>query len=248
MPRLAFVGDIHGQLASMYKALMAWMDRTGLKIDGIVQVGDFGVFENGTTWSSMFQRGIPAPMPTWVAMGNHESPKAINLWKSKPDQIKDMHLLPDGEISDVLGVKIGVVWGNYSPISWLNRARVHENRASGQSERIAMHVDADAVDRLLTSNELMDVLVTHESAASTLPTEFKFKKMTPFIKDLLGIAANEDPGGCVGFNDVLKKFKPRHYFFGHLHVFDEGVVGATRYTCLNAIGYPGGPWFQIVEF
>jgi hypothetical protein len=253
MPTICFVGDLHGQLTQAYAALMAWMERTGKKIDAVVQVGDLGVYGTGTAWSSLWRYGTPAPIPTWVCMGNHEDPLFVAQWAKNPDRIPDMHLMADGEITSVFGVQIGVVWGNYSPISWLDPSRVHHARlVGGESERIAMHIDKDAVDRLLATyarcGDHMDVLVTHESAASTLPVQFRGKGIDNAIKGILGLRANEEVGGCPGFSQLLKAYQPDEYFFGHLHCFDEGMLGRTHYTCLNAIGYPGGPWFKVLEF
>jgi hypothetical protein len=258
MPTICFAGDVHGQVTQMYTALMAWMDRTGTKIDAVVQVGDFGVYPVQTGWSTMWGRGTPAPIPTWVCMGNHEDPAMIERWQNKPDQIPDMHLLPDGGITSVLGVQIGAVWGNFSPISWLDPKRVQDARSNhgwdrpDLSERIAMHIDHAAVDRLMETyarcGDHMDVLITHESAACTLPVQFRGASMDSFIKKQLGILQNEEPAGCPGFNQLLKAYQPDEYFFGHLHCFDEGMVGRTHYTCLNALGFPGGPWFKVEEF
>lgn len=249
MPVLMFVGDTHGQLIKMYAAIMDWMERTDIKIDGIVQVGDLGVYGKGNDWSIMWDNGTPAPIPTWVIMGNHEDPLTIHAWQFDPDRIPGMHLLPDGEISNVLGVTIGVVWGNYSPISWLDPKRVLENRASGASPRIAMHIDRNAVEHLTSVYpERMDVLVTHDSASSTLPVQFRGVSMDPFIKALLGLTRNEEVQGCPGFNDLLKLNKPDYYFFGHVHCYDEGYIGRTHYVCLNAFNYPGGPWFKVISF
>lgn len=247
MPTLCFVGDVHGQLTQTYSALMAWMDRSGTKIDAVVQVGDLGVFRRGTSWSTMWHNRVPAPIPTWAIMGNHEDPLMIREWTRNPLQIPDMHLLYDGAIADVLGVRIGALWGNYSPISWLDQPRVERNRETGENERIAMHIDRVAFDRLMAEDkESMDVLVTHDSASSTLPGQFRGRAMDPAIKSILGLTPNEDVGGCPGITTLLKAFKPGRYFFGHVHAFEQGYVGSTRYTCLNAMDYPGGPWFEVV--
>jgi hypothetical protein len=248
MPTLLFAGDAHGQLLKLYAAVQDWMERTGIKIDGIVQVGDLGVFRKGTTWSTMWANATPAPIPTWAIMGNHEDPMAIAEWQKDPARIPGLHLLPDGGTTDVLGVKIASVWGNYSPISWLNPQRVEDNRVTGNSHRIAMHINHNAVDRLMTNYEHMDVLVTHDSASSTLPAQFRGSTMDPMIKSILGLTPNEESNGCQGFSMLLKVFKPDHYFFGHLHVFDEGYVGRTHYACLNALAYEGGPWWKVVQF
>jgi hypothetical protein len=251
MPYLCFAGDTHGQLIKMYAAVQEWMERTGVLVNGIVQVGDLGVFSRESDWSVMWNNRTPAPIPTWAIMGNHEDPTAIANWQKEPGRIPGMTLMPDGAIVDVLGVKIGCVWGNYSPKSWLNPERVQQFRAAAKqgshySSRIAMHIDRAAVDRLLAAPGPMDVLVTHDSASVTLPLCFRGHKMDPLIKELLGLTAEENGGGCPGFDELIEKFKPKHYFFGHLHCYDQGTAEATNWTCLNALGFPGGPWHQFV--
>jgi len=258
MPTLCFVGDTHGALLKMYAALQDFMERTGVHIDGIVQVGDLGVFSRGTDWSAMWNSRTPAPIPTWAIMGNHEEPQMVAEWQRDSARIAGMTLMPDGGILDVLGVKIGCIWGNYSPVSWLNPARVQANRkypGNSHSARIAMHIDRTAVERLLETPGPMDVLITHDSATVTLPLGFRGRKMDPLIAELLGLNTEEAAlmGGCPGFNEVLTRFKPARYFFGHFHTYEHGFVthqpeAVTRWTCLNALGYDGGPWSEILTF
>ena len=44
MAILAVFGDIHGRVRLMYELALSWQERTGRRLDGILQVGDFGAF------------------------------------------------------------------------------------------------------------------------------------------------------------------------------------------------------------
>lgn len=53
---VAFVGDTHGNLNIMYAVVAAWEKRTGLKIDLVVQVGDFGFWLSEDTVDLMTRK------------------------------------------------------------------------------------------------------------------------------------------------------------------------------------------------
>ena len=49
----AFFGDTHGNINTMYSITSAWEKRTGLEIDLVVQVGDFGFWLSEDTVDKM---------------------------------------------------------------------------------------------------------------------------------------------------------------------------------------------------
>jgi|HubBroStandDraft_3_1064219.scaffolds.fasta_scaffold89969_2 hypothetical protein len=245
MPNLAFVGDIHGGVLKMYAALVDWMYRTGTKIDAVVQVGDLGVYP-GTEWGTIYRHKTSCPIPTWAIMGNHEDPAMIREWRASPNRIPDMHLIEDGTIVDVCGVKVGGIWGNYSPRSWVEPHNVLYHRNGGSSPRTAMHICQQSVRSLLSQRQSkMDVLVTHDTARCTLPLKFAGQPMDPEIKEILGLRQSEESNGCPAFDEILDVFKPAYYFFGHLHHYAEGWHGPTKTTCLDALGYSEN-WCKVV--
>src|SRR6267142_6461576 len=144
MARLMIFGDVHGEIKRMYDLVNEYEQR-GLKIDGVVQVGDLGVYRSGTDWRDYRSGNFEAAKPTLAIMGNHEDPEEISLW-SEP--VGNIQLLPDGEIVEFLGVKIGGIWGNYSPVSYMNPDRVVQNRIHFNSHKIAMHINRYAVENL----------------------------------------------------------------------------------------------------
>jgi len=222
----------------------------GLKIDGIVQVGDWGVFVDVGDWKDYWSGSSIAPKPTLVIMGNHEDPRAILDWQAAPNQVPNITLAPDGKITDFLGVRLACVWGNYSPISYMNPDRVVQNRKSGQNPRIAAHINRYAVENLLAQEGPMDMLITHDSARVSFPAGFG--PMDPLIGEILGLRGREEMSmakGCPGFDDLLRKFKPRHYLFGHLHSYETQQIGGTESTLLQCIEYnKENNFFKVLEF
>ena len=249
MPLIMFVGDCHYQINKMYEWILEWQKRTGLILDAVVHVGDYGIDLRGRDFMGIWSRKSVF-IPTYVCMGNHENIDSIQKWQAEPDRIKNLYLLPDGGVTEVCGVKIGSIWGNYSPKSWLNPERVRKERSHvGAHSLKAMHILRDAVDNLLKYEGKMDVLVTHDCSSVKPPQGFSGRSLDPVIAGLLGLDSDERvPPGCPGFNELLGKFKPEYYFYGHFHVRDESVYGVTKVVCLNAFDFHPIQSIEVVEF
>lgn len=249
MPILAFVGDTHYQFYSMYKMLVEFQERTGILFDGIIQIGDFGVDQRGEEWNYLWNTAKEVEIPTWVCMGNHEDYASIDLWNSNPDRIINLHLLPDGGITNVCGINVGSVWGNYSPKSYANPQRIIDARRNNSHTGKANHIYKPSVDRLLSMDGPMDVLITHDCPSIMVPKGFSGRPIPREIVPILGLDKDESmPGGCPGFSQLLDKFHPKYYYFGHFHTKDTRLIGKTRITCLQAFDYDPENAVEIVEF
>lgn len=249
MPTIMFVGDSHAKINDMYIWILEWQKRTGILIDAIVHVGDYGISLNWLDWMGIWCRKS-VPIPTFVCMGNHENIDSIQRWQAEPDRIKNLYLLPDGGVTDICGIKIGSIWGNYSPKSWLNPDVVRKQRSHiGNHTLKAMHILRDSVDNLLAYEGKMDVLITHDCASIRPPKGFSGTRMDPIIAGLLGLDTDERvPPGCPGFNELLDKFKPEYYFYGHFHVRDYSEIGSTKVFCLNAFDFNPSEAIEVVDF
>lgn len=248
MAIITFVGDCHYQFHKMYLELLKYQDRTGIKIDAIVQIGDFGVDLHDTEWNYLWNISKEVRIPTWVCMGNHEDYASIKLWMSDPDRIRDLHLLPDGGVTNVAGVQIASVWGNYSPKSWMNPEYVRNARANNSSLK-AMHIYRPAVNSLLDYVGPVDVLITHDCSSAIVPQGFGGKPVPQWLGPILGLDSDErTPPGCPGFSQLLDKFNPKYYFFGHFHVRDYREVAGTKVICLHAFDMSPNDAVEIVEF
>lgn len=253
--RVAFVGDVHGHIDYLYTKLTEWEQKSGMKIDAVVQVGDFGVFLDHIEpfkyeFSNYWHNRKVVPIPTYVCMGNHEDHRVVNLWKNQPDRISNLHLMPDGGVTELFGLRIGCVWGNFSPKSWQNPARVHERRGgnitSHNSLKVAAHIDRDAVDRLAQDPGPIDVLITHDAPTCFTPRGFE-RGPGEFIKNILGLERDEECHGCPGFTALLQRFEPDLYFFGHFHTSDEKTISKTRIICLQALDFSATDSIRVLD-
>lgn len=253
MPIIAFVGDVHWRFYEMYDYIIAWESRTGIFLDAIVHVGDWGVNSvQATQWNYLWNKDMEVPIETYVCMGNHEDISSIHQWQQEPDRIARLHLLPDGGVTDVCGIKIASVWGNYSPKGWMNPDRVKIARANRlYNNPKAMHIYRPAVENLLAYEGRVDVLITHDCSSIVVPRGFGGKPVDKALAPLLGLDPDEIvPPGCPGFTQLLDKLKPQYYFYGHFHVRDYRELAGTKIYCLHAfdLSKDKNDAIQIVEF
>lgn len=250
MPIIAFVGDTHYRFYEMYDSLIAWEKRSGTTIEAIVHVGDFGVDQWKSQWKRLWEVDREVPIETYVCMGNHEDIETIMKWEKEPDRIQRLHLLPDGGVTSVAGITIASVWGNYSPKSWMNPDRVkHARDYKVPGSKLAMHIYRPAIFKLLKYVGEVDVLITHDASSIMVPNGFGGKPVPKSIAPLLGLDDDERvPPGCPGFTELLRKFKPTYYFFGHFHTKDTRDVEGTKVICLHAFDYSPNDAVEIVDF
>lgn len=246
---VAFVGDTHGEIIPMYHYLESLERRVGMKFDAVVQVGDFGMylpsaeelkdkqiqtagFEIRTSFPKLWNREYFVPIPTWVIAGNHEDYEVVAQLIKYPDLIPNFHLLPDGEITDVLGLRVGAIWGNFSNRSWANPERVQNARVSNPSSRKSLHIYKPSVEKLAATGQ-MDVLITHDAPHGMLP--FIGTEMDVTLKGKLGLDEDEPTArGCPGFTQLYETGCPEVHFFGHFHLNRTMRRNNPRVVCLHS--------------
>jgi lariat debranching enzyme len=223
----AVCGDCHGDIQGLYKYLLELQERTGTKIDATISVGDFGLYRHNITqsdWGKYWTGELKAPIPTWVCPGNHEGWREIVDWQNQPKKVPNIHLLTDGEITDILGFKVGVVWGNYSAFSYQRPERVEEARRDYDKLLHipncydwlrAMHIYRPSVERLQAQGAF-DMLLTHEGTLGLTQTPRQPPKN---LKAALGLSYDEPCTGCPAFLDLYKSGRPAIHFYGHYHSF-----------------------------
>ena len=115
MTLTAWVGDTHAHLISMWTYMELWEERTGIKIDWIWQVGDFGFWPDPNSIDKATKRifahdgfnptydytacllgDYKIPIPTYVTRGNHEDQEYLRIHEKKHmlDNPKDFHRKP----------------------------------------------------------------------------------------------------------------------------------------------------------
>jgi hypothetical protein len=112
----AWFGDTHGNLKLMWDIAVKWQERTGIAIDWIFQVGDFGIWpamdrmdpqtvshaerhgyplkEAFGDFQEVFLGGYEIPIPTYFIRGNHEDQEFLmtferQLMQERPEDYLD---------------------------------------------------------------------------------------------------------------------------------------------------------------
>lgn len=243
---IAVVGDIHGTINAMYEYLKKWQGRTGAKIDAVLHVGDFGgdsMLPSKDTHPSERYSDFPfywtgervAPIPTYVNPGNHEETEVIKWWSQQPNRMLNLHLLPDGGITEVCGKRVGAVWGNFSYKSWLNPERILTARLNHPRSPKARHILRESVEKLQRAGEF-DILITHDAPSRLMK---RMGTMDESIARALGLDEDEHrhSQGCIGFNELYKTGKPKYHFFGHFHTYYVCQKANPLVICLHCFNY-----------
>ena len=140
-PKIAFVGDLHGEWARL-RALA----ESHPELDAVVQVGDFGFYpETLKRWARL-------PWPVYALDGNHEHFPLLKLDAPEPYEVADgLFHLPRGIVFNLHGVRLGCLGGAES----LDKAWREFKVSWWPEERIM----PDQANRLLGAK--VDLLVTH---------------------------------------------------------------------------------------
>lgn len=246
MALVGFLGDVHGDIRNALKYIEQWQQEHG-HLDAVVQCGDFGIFKF-TDFYKYWRGEYHCTIPLYVCPGNHEDFSLIYKWMQEHDRIQNMHLMPDGSVTDVCGVKVGAIWGNFSYKSWNNPVVVEQARAncvrSNQASRKAMHIYRPSTVQLLSAGQI-DVLVTHDCSAGMSPM---YGQPPDFIKQQLGLDRDERAAGCPALNEIHEICKPKYHFFGHFHKYSVEQIDPVKVTCLHAFNYNPKESFEVVEF
>jgi hypothetical protein len=124
----AVFGDIHGRISLMYTLAILWQNESGVKLEGILQVGDMGAFPDlskldestkrcadkdrdelgfhdfyNDTPKSRFYLTYQNSPPTYFIRGNHEDFSYLNAFlKPSPiDKWDKIWYIPDGQTIDL---------------------------------------------------------------------------------------------------------------------------------------------------
>jgi predicted phosphodiesterase len=245
MALIAVVGDIHGAINDMYKYLLSWQNRTEKKIDAVIHVGDFGgdIMLAPQDEPQYFHSDFKyywtgekvAPIQTYVNPGNHEETEVIKWWSQQPNRMLNLHLMPDGEITEICGKRVGAIWGNFSYKSWLNPERILTARLNHPRSPKARHIMRASVEKLQQAGEF-DILITHDAPSRLMK---RMGTMDESIARALGLDDDEyrHSQGCIGFNELYKTGKPKYHFFGHFHTYYVCQKADPLVICLHCFNY-----------
>lgn len=254
----AFIGDTHGNLKFMWETAQRWQERTGIQLDWIFQVGDFGIFPHEDRldlpsrkhaenhgyslavavgdFPTVLTGELEISIPTYFIRGNHEDQEfLLNLEREQ----KDSCLSHPIEVApNLFYVPDGCVfeldglqiagWGGCWGGKTWDMDYWSHDRLN--SPRRRNHMTRDVFERLRRGH--FNILVTHDA-----PTGCGLRG-APDPKSLLIDPESLTDGGKDGkgvpfIRQLLEETCPRYHFCGHWHEFHETQYGKTTSFVLD---------------
>jgi Icc-related predicted phosphoesterase len=220
-------GDVHGKISLLYQKVLAFEDRLNVRFDGLLQVGDFGIWpdlskiDNSTKINSF---GKPAseqsgdfaewwaakrevPIPTLFVKGNHEDFDFLYERKrQKKGLLPGLRCLPNGEVwrwgPAWEKIRVAGVGGCYG----FNDYVMKSEELTGRMRR---HFTFEEVRRLRVLCEgQIDVLLLHDA-----PEAMDFGYAYPHRAE--------------GLDDLIRATKPKVVFCGHHHKGGRATVAGV---------------------
>jgi Icc-related predicted phosphoesterase len=201
---IAIFGDVHGNLAGMYRLVERYNARHAGAIEIVLQTGDMGAFPDADHCDSATRKHAAkdptelgfaeyvtgkreAPVPTFFTAGNHEDFDFLESHEGRcPDAAGRICCLGNGRIATVApNVRVGALWG-------ISASGVR--RVKGDSRK---YVSEAACLSLMESAPMSaDILLCHD---------------VPYSPDREWYAH-----GSPEVAEVIRYLQPRYVFHGHM--------------------------------
>lgn len=228
------LGDIHGDF-QVINALIR--DENP---DVILQVGDFGYWPNlpDHCWPPDDPPLLNKNVRIYWCDGNHEDHQALSevADSGTTEVLPNVQYQPRGSVLALPdGRNILFFGGAASGDTW----RRTEGRDWFQEE-VPSLVDLDKIPR----NIEIDIVISH-----TAPLSFKLRKSPPpaGYSPIPWMAKHKEVTREV-LNKILHRYRPKLWYFGHFHIYQEGVYKetGTKWTAL-AMPMDGGEkwWLEL---
>jgi hypothetical protein len=254
----AWFGDTHGNLSMMWDMATEWQERTGIQIDWIFQVGDFGTFPSEDRlddtsrkhalkhdyaisvavgdFPRVLSEEMTVPIPTYFIRGNHEDQEFLLNLERKQGSYCLSH--PIEVVPNLFYVPDGCIFqlGDHRIAGWGGcwGAKTWDmdywGHARLNSPRRMNHMTRDVFERL--RRERFDILVTHDA-----PTGCGLQgALNPkgLLLDRESLSEDHPDGKGMPFiRQLIEETRPRYHFCGHWHEFHETAYGETTSFVLD---------------
>lgn len=206
------VGDLHGKFPTLIEQIY----RYGITDSTIIILGDIGLgFHSKEKESNLLEHLSNTcnelNLNIYLMRGNHDNP---SYWEGSLDY-SNIHLLPDGFIT-IEDTKFFCVGGAIS----VDR----QFRKEGVSYWGNEVINYEKIEKLLSVNQEVDVVLTHATCNEYLPV----------VSRDFGIDLDKDLKKERDFlSKVYKKFPNQKWYFGHFHL--SANVGNGK--CLDELEF-----------
>jgi predicted phosphohydrolase len=222
----AVFGDIHGRIALMYTLAYLWENESGIKLSGLLQVGDMGAFPNPfklddatqkyaendpdelgfhkfctQTEESEFYLARQNTPNTYFIRGNHEDFDYLDSF-SMPETVdpwQRLHFIPDGQQITLFKHRITI--GGFSGIPPSTEQRARGKKARKKYRKAHRHVN---IDRRFFSS------VKAKSA-------FNKSEKIDILMTHAGPQCPDLQCGSIYLTELAKRIRPKVHLFGHHH-------------------------------
>ena len=223
-PLIIVMGDVHGDWGSLNEVLNSHPN-----IAMVLQCGDFG------WWPRVSSKYLPRPIAIknkkvkilWCD-GNHEDFEEIK-------QFKDSEILPNvfymerGSIAELPDKRKILFIGGGLSIDRKDRIQRSGDYGWFEEETISQKDIEELPD------EKIDIVISH-----TAPESFK---LIDYHND--GLYPKDPSRKALDY--VLEKYRPKLWYFGHMHKFQMGKYKDCTWIGLSAAGFGDRWWIPLDE-
>jgi 3-oxoacid CoA-transferase subunit A len=213
---IVFIGDIHGEFGKLNSFMNEFYSKHKEPLTFII-CGDVAYF-----WENEPIPNIKLPHDSkliWIP-GNHEEWSIIDRYElGKLHELQpNVFLATFGAIEKIEGKKIMFCGGAESTDKNLRKTFV-----DWFPQEIITNKDMNFLFDNIESQKI-DILVSHTSPGRFLP---KLREKLHWMNE-----RSTDPS-TYALDIIIDKFKPSLCVFGHFHIFTEGKIDDTYFSCLS---------------
>jgi Icc-related predicted phosphoesterase len=226
---IAVCGDFHGSWSKVNQFL-----NSHLKISMILQCGDFGWWPrfHGKTflnkgvirWNNYGLKN--KHVKVFWCPGNHEDWESLKNLKTNEVSPNVFYMKRGSILTIPDGRKVLFMGGG---LSIDRKYRTERGLDFGWFwEETISQKDIEELP-----DEEIDIIISH-----TAPTEFK-------IKDYHEEYSSDPSRKALSY--LLNKYKPKLWYFGHMHKFQQGFDNNCKWVCLSAIDFEDRWWIPLED-
>lgn len=228
-----FIGDPHG-----LRPIFQIIDKHKLKNQNLIQVGDLGLGFMEITRDlknlELLDQALEETGNTLFAIrGNHDNPifwkKELGLWLPK---YRNIHLVDDYQVRRIEDKNILFVGGAISIDRIVRRAEFPPTWWSGEE----FNLDSFKLVEIENNIQNIDIVVTHTAPhfayprGSSVPIVNQYCNIDPMLRQDL----NSERQQVTALAEVIiKKYKPKHWIYGHFHSSKSEKAMGVDFKLLN---------------
>jgi len=231
-------GDIHGDVRKMLYFCKVYEKKNAIKIDLVLQIGDFTLSNKNEDVSNKFEdyiSGIKSiDFPVLFIKGHQENFDLLDSHKNEfIDKSKKIYYLNNGSVYDYSKgkekISISGIGGNRSGsknrFGYIEGEDKYFNKKSLKGKR-RRHFTKYDLENIYSFDKKIDILLLHDS-----PLGLGKVKIANYDSEGYPI-----PTGAKELTDLIESKKPEFAFFGHYHNY-SGIhkINETKVIGLNHI-------------